>query len=153
MNELSAGRPSNVHGAVLPVAAPISGALLPRFTSASGVPLNRFAQDRGSVAAEFAVTMPAVLLVLALSVGALGAAVHQVRLADAAADAARALGRGEPVSSAGALSAQLAPGSTLTTSSEGDLVCAEVSRPWALPGGRATGIRLAARACALGGGR
>lgn len=97
--------------------------------------------------------MPAVLLVLALSVGALGAAVHQVRLADAAADAARALGRGEPVSSAGALSARLAPGSTLTTSSEGDLVCAEVSRLWALPGGRATDIRLAARACALGGGR
>lgn len=105
------------------------------------------------MAAEFAVTMPAVLLVLAMTVGALGAAAHQVRLADAAADAARALGRGESAATAGALAARVAPGSELSTSVDGQLVCVEVSKAWALPGGRATGIRLAARACALGGGR
>jgi hypothetical protein len=97
--------------------------------------------------------MPAVLIVLAMTVGALGAAAHQVRLADAAADAARALGRGESVAVAGVLAARLAPGSELSTSTEGELVCAEVAKAWALPGGRATSIRLVARACALGGGR
>ncbi|WP_083710062.1 TadE family type IV pilus minor pilin [Leifsonia sp. ALI-44-B] len=109
--------------------------------------------ERGSAAAEFAVTMPAVLLVLAMTVGALGAAAHQVRLADAAADAARALGRGESAAAAGALAARVAPGSQLATSTDGELVCAEVAKAWALPGGRATGIRLVAYACALGGGR
>jgi hypothetical protein len=97
--------------------------------------------------------MPAVLLILALTVGTTSAAVHQVRLADAAADAARALGRGEAASSAGAIAAQVAPGSALTTSTDGELVCVEVTRPWALPGGRITGVTLVARACALGGGR
>lgn len=97
--------------------------------------------------------MPAVLLVLALTVGALGAAAHHVRLADAAADAARALGRGESTAAAAAIAAQIVPGSAMLASSAGELVCAEVATPWALPGGRETDIRLAARACALGGGR
>lgn len=110
-------------------------------------------QERGSAAAEFAVTMPAVLLVLAMTVGALGAAAHQVRLADAAADAARALGRGESAAAAEALAARVAPGSELSTSTDGVLVCAEVAKAWALPGGRVTGIRLAAHACAMGSGQ
>ena len=45
--------------------------------------------DRGSVVAEFAVALPAVVLVVLLGVGALGASATQVRLQDAAADAAR----------------------------------------------------------------
>lgn len=97
--------------------------------------------------------MPAVLLVLAVTIGAQGAAAHQVRLADAAADAARALGRGESAAAADAVAQRIAPGLALTVSSRGDLVCAEVTKPLALPGGRATSIRLAAHACALGGGR
>jgi len=116
-------------------------------------PVRATEHERGSAAAEFAVTMPAVLLVLVMTIGALGAAAHQVRLADAAADAARALGRGESTAAAGALAARAAPGSQLSTSTDGELVCAEVARAWALPGGRATGIQLVARACALGGGR
>ena len=51
--------------------------------------------DRGSVVAEFAVALPAVALVLLLGAGALGACAQQVRLQDAAADAARLVARGE----------------------------------------------------------
>ena len=55
----------------------------------------RFGGDRGSVAAELAFALPAVVLALLLGAGALGAAARQVSLQDAAADAARLLGRGK----------------------------------------------------------
>ena len=55
----------------------------------------RLGDDRGSVVAEFAVALPAVVLVLAVGVGALAAASRQVRLQDAVADAARLSARGE----------------------------------------------------------
>ena len=51
--------------------------------------------DRGSVVAEFAIALPAVALVLLLGAGTLGACARQVRLQDAAADAARLVARGE----------------------------------------------------------
>ena len=47
--------------------------------------------DRGSVAAEFAIAMTAVAVVVLLAVGILGAAGRQILLQDAVADAARAL--------------------------------------------------------------
>jgi Flp pilus assembly protein TadG len=53
------------------------------------------------VTAEFAVALPAVVLVLVLGVSALSAAGRQVRLQDAAADAARLVGRGEDPARAG----------------------------------------------------
>lgn len=53
------------------------------------------AVERGMVTAEFAVVLPAVVLVLALSVGALGLAVDQVRCVDAARAGARAASRGD----------------------------------------------------------
>ena len=46
----------------------------------------RLGDDRGSVVAEFAVALPAVLVVLLVGVGALAAASRQVRLQDAVAD-------------------------------------------------------------------
>ena len=108
--------------------------------------------DRGSVTAEFAVAMPAVLLVLALSLSATQVAATQLRLQDAAADAARALARGETVGVASSgVSAQVA-GATLSRSASGDLVCATVS---ARPTGLAAtfGLTVSASSCAVGGGR
>ncbi|MDO5052170.1 MAG: TadE family type IV pilus minor pilin, partial [Pseudoclavibacter sp.] len=57
------------------------------------VPL-RAGNESGTAAAEFAVTLPAVLLVLALCIGGVQASALHVRLQDAAADAARATARG-----------------------------------------------------------
>ncbi len=47
------------------------------------------------VTAEFAVVLPAVVFVLALSLGALGLALDQVRCVDAARSGARAAARGD----------------------------------------------------------
>jgi Flp pilus assembly protein TadG len=105
------------------------------------------ADDRGSVAAEFAVAVPAVLLVLALGVAALGACSRQVRLQDAAADAARLIARGDSLERAQSTVAAAAPGARLAVSQPGDLVCADARAPSGIP---LAALEVTARACALG---
>lgn len=102
--------------------------------------------ERGAVAAEFAVAVPAVLVVLALGVGALSAGATAVRLQHATADAARLLGRGDDAARALGLVAD-AGGAARVTRTDG-LVCvsASVAVPFGLPD-------LSARSCTLDGGR
>ena len=50
---------------------------------------------RGSVTAEFAVTLPAVVALVALCIGGIGLAAHQLRLTSLAADLVRVEARGE----------------------------------------------------------
>jgi hypothetical protein len=104
--------------------------------------------DRGSVVAEFAVALPAVVVVLVLGAGALSAAARHVRLQDAAADAARLIARGESHGRAEAAVGDAVPGAGLRVADGGDLVCATASAPavGALP------FTLAATSCALDGG-
>jgi hypothetical protein len=101
----------------------------------------------GAVAAEFAVVLPAILLVVLLGVGALGAGARQVRLQDAAADAARLLARGDDPGRAHALVASA--GGSASIEPRGDLVCviARAPAPLALPL-----PELTVTSCALAGG-
>lgn len=85
--------------------------------------------------AEFAVAMPAVLLVLALSLSALAAGLDQIRCVDAARAAARLLARGETDGAARRAGEALAPGgSELVVSADATLVRVRVTAPapWAL---------------------
>lgn len=91
--------------------------------------------------AELASALPAVVLAIAIAVGAVAAAAQQVSLEQAAGAAARAAGRGEDP-------AAYADGATVRLEAEGALVCAVVSRD-ALGGA----LTLSARSCAHGGGR
>jgi Flp pilus assembly protein TadG len=102
--------------------------------------------DRGSVVAEFAVALPAVAVVLLLGAAALAACGTQVRLQDAAADAARLAARGEPSDRVASAAAQV--GGSVSTSLRGDLVCAAVSADASFGFGTLT-----ATSCALDGGR
>lgn len=61
------------------------------------------------VTAELAVAVPAVVLVLALCLGAVRAGVDQVRCVDAARIAARAAARGDPVDRVTSLALSAAP--------------------------------------------
>ena len=107
----------------------------------------RLGDDRGSVVAEFAVALPAVVLVLALAAGALGAGIRQIRLQDAAADAARLVARGESSSRALGVLTDAVPGSAAEISRPGDLVCVAASAPAGF------GIlTVHASSCALAGG-
>lgn len=87
--------------------------------------------ESGMVTAEFAVVLPAVVLVLALSLGALGLAWDQVRCVDAARAGARAASRGDSTGAVILVASQAAPSEAMVSvSTSGDLVrVSVVSRP------------------------
>lgn len=107
-------------------------------------------RDRGAVTAEVAVTLPAVVIVLAACLNGLGLATVQLTMHDAAADAARLLGRGESSSVAQQHVNRIVAGAALSVSRPTDLVCAHLrveQRLLLIP------LVLRASSCALGGGR
>lgn len=106
----------------------------------------RAGDERGSVVAEFAVALPAVVLVLAIGIGALATSARQVRLQDAVADAARLGARGEPAARVHAAVSAAVPGASAGIEERGDLVCVTASVTAVL------GLRITADACALAGG-
>jgi TadE-like protein len=87
--------------------------------------------ERGMVTAEFAVVLPAVVLVLALSLGALGLALDQIRCVDAARAGARAASRGDSPGAVILVAGRAAPsGAVVSVGTSGDLVSVlVVSRP------------------------
>jgi hypothetical protein len=90
--------------------------------------------DRGSVTAEFAVALPALVLVIAVALWGVSAAAAQVACVDAARAGARAASRGEPMPAASAAVLRAAPtGARVAISRDGELtrvdVTAEVRAP------------------------
>lgn len=110
--------------------------------------------QRGSAAAELAITMPVLLLVLALCIGGVQAASAHVRLQDAAADAARGIARGDSPQLVAARAEHALARTQIQQEQElaGDLVCVTLRAPAHIAGIN-TGIELTARSCALSGGR
>ncbi|MEJ3404909.1 TadE family type IV pilus minor pilin [Rathayibacter sp. YIM 133350] len=102
--------------------------------------------------AELAVALPTVVLVLAACLAAVQIVSVQVRVTDAAAQVARALSRGDAAAAASALAAGAVAGATVTVDHGGGLVCARVQAP-AARGSPLAGVQVAARSCALDGGR
>gem|GEM_PF-5710617 len=81
--------------------------------------------------AEFAVMLPALVVVFAVCISAVGVIGAHTRIIDAAATAARSLARGGTLTDAQSIASRLVPGSTLTHREAGDFVCATVSQPLA----------------------
>lgn len=102
--------------------------------------------------AEFAMVVPAVILLLALCLSAMQLSSRQLRLQDAAADAARVIARGDDPGSAAHRAVSLVPGATLDTHTRGDLVCVRLRAPAAVAGGLFGAVSLAASSCALASG-
>lgn len=67
--------------------------------------------------------LPAVALMLAVGLGAVHLGALQVGLTDAAADAARLLGRGDPAGEASSRVAAVTPGAAMAVAEAGSLVC------------------------------
>jgi Flp pilus assembly protein TadG len=103
-------------------------------------------RERGAVTAEFALAVPAVVLVLAACLGGLRVGVERMRVQDAAAVAARSLARGDPPSRARAL-ASAAGAQSVTTASGDGLQCAVASLAGPVLG---LALPVSARSCALG---
>ena len=105
----------------------------------------RLRGERGSVTAEFAVVVPAVLVVLGLSVGAVMLAAHRLTLGSAAAEVARLEARGD-LAAADARVVALGSGVGVARSRAGPLLCITLT---ARPGSGALGlISLTADGCA-----
>lgn len=103
--------------------------------------------DRGSVVAEFAVALPAVILVLVLGMGALGASARQLRLQDAVAGASRLASRGEAEGRVYGTVAAAVAGAVAQIEQRDDLVCVSATASaMGLP------LTLTASSCALAGG-
>lgn len=109
-----------------------------------------FRDDRGSATAEFAVVVPAVVLVVVLAVGGLAAAGRQVRLEQGVAQAARLAARGEPADRVAGIVSVVAGGTVDSIVAEGELLCVAASAPARIP---LPLPDLQARSCALSGGR
>ena len=111
--------------------------------------------ERGSVTAEFAVIVPAVVLVVLLTVATLAGAGRQIRLEQAAAQAARLAARGEDDARVRATLAAVGGDPTVQVHTEGDLVCATVraraSVPLPLPPLRAESCAAASLPAAAAG--
>lgn len=108
-------------------------------------------RDAGSTTAEFAVVLPAIVALLALCLGGLQAGAVQLRMQDAVADAARALGRGETAEVAAERAARQLTGVELSSWRDGELVCARLDRSAQI--GNGIPIPLSASGCALADGR
>lgn len=106
--------------------------------------------DSGSVTAEFAALVPAVLLVLAFCLGGVQLVAQQVRLTDAAADAARSIARGDGRAQAANRVRTSVGDARMTTHSEGDFVCVGLVSEAAFAPGAAVGMTVGAHGCALG---
>jgi len=87
------------------------------------------------------------VLVFAACLGGMQVAGLQLRLADAAAHAARSLARGEAPDDAAARAAREVTGASLTSWPNADLLCARLAAPAAF------GLTITATSCALAGGK
>jgi secretion/DNA translocation related TadE-like protein len=84
--------------------------------------------DRGVVTAEFAMALPAVVIVLAAVLATATVALNQMRCTDAAREAARAAARNEPAATVAAVArAEGPPGAEVQVSRVGDRVVVTVS--------------------------
>ena len=84
--------------------------------------------ERGSATAETAVALPALLLVLAVCVWALGLVAATLRCAEAARAGARVAARGEPAGAVTDAATRAARrGATVTTTADGEYVTVRVS--------------------------
>jgi hypothetical protein len=97
------------------------------------------------VTAEFAMVMPAVMLCLGICIGAINIAVQQVRLVDAAAVAARLIGRGDDATTV----IDASGAGEFDSSTVDGLVCVRLAVTHSLVGFEGFGVPSEANACAV----
>jgi hypothetical protein len=104
--------------------------------------------DPGAAAAELAVVLPAVVVVLGLCLGAVQTVGQQVALTSAAEEASRSLGRGEGTETAARRIEGAASGAAMSVERPGHAVCVRLTAPSRFGPAGALGISVSARGCA-----
>lgn len=105
--------------------------------------------ERGSSTAEFAVMLPALVVLLALVLGAAATGIVQLKLEEGARLGARAAARGETAETVTRIVQEIDPAATVTLAQNDDMTVVTVSRQ--APGvvGKVSGWMLTADARAL----
>ncbi|WP_296632671.1 hypothetical protein [Rhodoluna sp.] len=93
----------------------------------------KLSSDQGSVTAELAVALPAVAMVLTITIAAFGLQIERLKLVSNAATIARAIARTESAESVNQLAAALAGSASLMLETKADLICARLTRGFSLP--------------------
>lgn len=95
------------------------------------IPLRRLISfDRGAVTAEFVMVIPVVVMILGITLGSLSIQLERMKLVSIAASISRGVGRGEPLEKL----QFLLGGRVLAFKNTSELICAEVSARFRLPG-------------------
>ena len=111
----------------------------------------RFKQEVGSVTAELALAMPAVSLVLAITLGSFSLQIERMKFVDIATTASRALARGEEQTQVESMAAQmlgLNAGHKIQISTLENFICVQISKGYELPGLGGSIFDLAESQCA-----
>ena len=90
--------------------------------------------EEGSVTAEFALALPSIALVIAVTLSGFGLEIERMKLVGVAASAARALGRGETQQEVESLVGQSAPEAKLSVEVLENLICTRLSKAFAIAG-------------------
>lgn len=91
---------------------------------------DRFKETHGAVTAEFAVALPAIVLIVGIAINIAAVGIQQIRLQESAAVAARQLARGEDTSHINSAVTTMAGAEvSVSTSTSGQWASVELSRP------------------------
>jgi hypothetical protein len=110
-------------------------------------------KDSGTVTAELVLTLPAVLLVMALAFGAMSIQLQRMQLVSAASEIARAIAREEPMALVDGLVSELGEQVDFELSEDGGLVCVVLKSGVELVGLDVMGLELIETQCAKAQGR
>ncbi|MEN9969906.1 MAG: hypothetical protein RLZZ229_114 [Actinomycetota bacterium] len=114
--------------------------------------LGRLADSSGTVTAELALALPAVSLVLAVTLGAFGLQIERMKLVSVAATAARALARGELNEEVRALSVDQLPNVELRINEQEQQICVTATLKVAMPALPSNILNLEEQQCARSSG-
>jgi len=109
--------------------------------------------ERGSVTAELVLTLPTVILLIVMAIGALSIQLHRIELAGLAGEVAKAVARGESEQVVEGLIGQLAEGVGFELSEDERSVCVRLSESIQLPIAEFELLSVEESACAVVLGR
>lgn len=104
-------------------------------------------KDAGTVTAELVLTLPAVLLVVGLAVGAMSIQLERAKLVSVAFDIARAIAREEPMALVDSMVRSLNDQVAFEFLEENGFVCVTLSSEIELLSYESTGLKLIERQC------
>ena len=110
-------------------------------------------KDTGSVTAELVLTLPAVLLIVGLALGAMSVQLQRMELVSAASTIARAIARGEPIAIVDALVTDLGEQVGFEIQEEWGVVCVILRSEIAIFSIDLTGLELIETQCAKAQGQ